>query len=209
MVTYPLNTPTSIGIESITFRAVSAVITSQSPFTFKQQVISHTGQRWEASVSLPPAHKDLAEPWVAMLLSLKGPVGTFLLGDPNRAIPQGFANIGVGNPKVDSNQTPSDTIDLKGLPNSRSNFLVAGDYVQFGAGSSATLHKVLTTVTTSATGTVSIDIWPSTRRTLSNNEVVTLVDTKGLFRLANSTTSWQIGQSSSYGINFDAVEVII
>ena len=207
-ISYPLATPTSIGIESIELRAVNAVATSQSPFTFKQQVISHTGQKWEASISIPPVHRGLAEPWVSMLTALNGPTGTFLLGDPNMVIPQGTPSLGAGTPKVSGDQTPSDTIILKGLPLNRTNFLIAGDYVQFGSASSATLHKVLTTVTTSATGTVSLDIWPSTRRTLANDEVVTLNNAKGLFRLASATTSWQINQSSTYGINFDAVEVI-
>ena len=207
-ISYPLSTPTSIGIESIELRAVSAVATSQSPFTFKQQVIAHTGQKWEASITIPPVHKDLAEPWVSMLTALKGPVGTFLLGDPNGATPQGTASLGAGTPRVNNSQTPSDTINIRGLPSNRANFLIAGDYVQFGTGSTATLHKVLTTVTTSGSGTVSLDIWPSTRRTLANDEVVTLINAKGLFRLASTTTSWQINQSSTYGISFDAVEAI-
>jgi len=207
-ISYPLDTPTTIGIESIELRAVNAVATSQSPFTYKQQVISHTGQKWEASVTIPPVRKDLAEPWVSMLTALKGPVGTFLLGDPNMAIPQGTASLGAGTPKVDGTQTPSDTISLKGLPLNRANFLIAGDYVQFGTASTSTLHKVLTTVTTSSAGTVTIDIWPSTKRSLTNDEAVVLSNAKGVFRLATTTASWQINQSSTYGISFDAVEVI-
>lgn len=207
-ISYPLDTPTTIGIESIELRAVNAVATSQSPFTYKQQVISHTGQKWEASVTIPPVRKDLAEPWVSMLTALKGPVGTFLLGDPNMAIPQGTASLGAGTPKVDGTQTPSDTISLKGLPLNRANFLIAGDYVQFGTASTSTLHKVLTTVTTSSAGTVTIDIWPSTKRSLTNDEAVVLSNAKGVFRLATTTASWQINQSSTYGISFDVVEVI-
>ena len=88
-LTYPLATPTSIGIESIELRAINAVATSQSPFTYKQQVISHGGQRWEASVSIPSVHRDKAAQWKAMLVGLKGPTGTFLLGDPDYATPQG------------------------------------------------------------------------------------------------------------------------
>jgi len=207
-ISYPIPTPTSIGIESIELRAVNAVATSQSPFTYKQQIISHGGQKWEASVNIPPVHRDLAAPWKSMLVALKGPTGTFLLGDPDYATPQGTASLGAGTPKVNGNQTPSDTINLKGLPLNRANFLIAGDYVQFGSGASSTLHKVLTTVTTSATGTVSLDIWPSTRRTLGDDEAVTLSNAKGVFRLASTTTSWQINQSSTYGISFDAVEAI-
>ena len=49
-LSYPLDTPTTIGIESIELRAVNAVAVSQSPFTYKQQVVSHGGQKWEASL---------------------------------------------------------------------------------------------------------------------------------------------------------------
>ena len=207
-ISYPLSTPTSIGIESIELRAVNAVAISQSPFTFKQQVISHGGQKWEASISIPPVHRDKAEPWVSMLTALNGPSGTFLLGDPNMVNPQGTSSLGEGSPRVNGSQAPSGSINIRGLPLNRANFLVAGDYVQFGFSSSSTLHKVLTTVTTSATGTVSLDLWPSTRRTLGDDEVVTLSGAQGVFRLASSITSWQINQSSTYGISFDAVEAI-
>ena len=91
-ITYPLSIPTTIGIENIELRAVNAVATSQSPFTYKQQIVQHTGQRWEASITIPPVKRDLAEEWVAFLLSLKGPTGTFLLGDPLGATPRGTAS---------------------------------------------------------------------------------------------------------------------
>lgn len=90
-ITYPLNTPTNIGIANITLMAESAVAVSQSPFTFTQQVVAHPGQRWAASVSLPPMKRVDAENWIAFLLSLKGQVGTFLLGDPNGVNDQGVA----------------------------------------------------------------------------------------------------------------------
>ena len=88
-ISYPLDTPTTIGIESIELRAMNAVAVSQSPFTYKQQVISHQGQIWSASVSIPSVRRDLAADWKAMLVALKGSVGTFLLGDPDYVTPRG------------------------------------------------------------------------------------------------------------------------
>ena len=88
-ISYPLNLPTTIGIESITLRAEDAVGISSSPFTYKQQIVRFSGQQWGASITIPPLRKDVTEAWVAFLLALKGPVGTFLLGDPNNCIPQG------------------------------------------------------------------------------------------------------------------------
>lgn len=90
-ISYPLSLPTSIGIANITLTANNAVAISESPFTYQQQIVAHPGQRWSATVSVPPLRREYVEPWVAMLLSLKGQVGTFLLGDPNGATPRGSA----------------------------------------------------------------------------------------------------------------------
>ena len=132
-LTYPLSTPTTIGIESIELRAVNAVAVSQSPFTYKQQVISHGGQKWEASVNIPSVHRDKAAQWKAMLVGLKGQVGTFLLGDPDYATPQGTVSSCTLTGSVGD-----DTVNVV-----MTGTLKAGDYIQLGSGSSAKLHQVL------------------------------------------------------------------
>lgn len=208
-ITYPLSLPTSIGIAEIELRANNVVGISQSAFTFDQQIVQHQGQRWEASISLPPVRKDLSEPWVAFLLSLKGPVGTFLLGDPNMATPQGSASATPGTPLVDGAVVSgASEIAVDGLPASTTGYLKAGDYIQLGSGSTATLHKVLVDVDSDAGGEATIDFWPSVRRSIADNEAVVVSGAKGNFRLASSVSSWSINNSSVYGISFDAVETI-
>ena len=195
-ISYPLNTPTTIGIESIELRAVNAVAVSQSPFTYKQQVISHQGQIWSASVSIPSVRRDLAAEWKAMLVALKGPVGTFLLGDPDYVTPRGTVS---GTPTLSGNAgdaTP--TITLTGT-------LLAGDYIQLGTGSAARLHQVL--VDRTAGTNVELEVWPSLRSTYSG-ETVIYSSPKGVFRLGQSTTSWSIDNASFYGISFDAIEAL-
>jgi len=192
-LSYPLSTPTSIGIESIEIRAVNSVAVSQSPFTFKQQVISHGGQKWEASVSIPSVRKDKAAEWKAMLVGLKGQTGTFLLGDPDYATPQGTVSsctlTGVaGQESVDVVMTGT---------------FKAGDYIQLGAGATAKLHQVLL----DQAGDGSLEIWPPLRSDYTD-ELVIFNEAKGVFRLSQSTTSWSINNASSYGISFDAVESI-
>ena len=192
-ISYPLATPTSIGIESIELRAVNAVATSQSPFTYKQQVISHGGQKWEASVTIPPVHRDLAAPWKSMLVALKGPTGTFLLGDPDYATPQGTVSSctltgDVGDETV--------TVVMTGT-------LKAGDYIQLGAGATAKLHQVLL----DQDGDGDLEIWPALRGDYSSATVV-FNSPKGVFRLNSNITSWSINNTSSYGISFEAVESI-
>ena len=193
-LSYPLDTPTSIGIESIELRAVNAVATSQSPFTFKQQIISHGGQKWEASVSIPSVHRDKAAQWKAMLVGLKGPVGTFLLGDPDYATPQGTVS---SCTLTGSAGDETATITMTGT-------LKAGDYIQLGSGASAKLHQVLL----DQDGTGPLEIWPALRSTYNNQSVV-FNSPKGVFRLATNMTSWSINNASTYGISFEAVEAVI
>ena len=193
-ISYPLSTPTSIGIESIELRAVNAVATSQSPFTYRQQIISHGGQKWEASVNIPPVHRDLAAPWKAMLVALKGPTNTFLLGDPDYATPQGtVSSCTLSGVAGDETVTVVMTGTLK-----------AGDYIQLGSGSSAKLHQVLV----DQSGDGSLEIWPSLRSDYTSATVV-FNNPKGVFRLSTNTTSWSIDNASTYGISFEAVEVLV
>ena len=193
-LSYPLDTPTSIGIESIELRAVNAVATSQSPFTYKQQIISHGGQKWEASVSIPSVHRDKAAQWKAMLVGLKGPVGTFLLGDPDYATPQGTV----------SSCTLTGNAGDESAVVSMTGTLTAGDYIQLGSGASAKLHQVLL----DQDGDGSVEIWPALRSDYTA-ETVTFNAPKGVFRLATNMTSWSINNASTYGISFEAVEAVI
>ena len=192
-ITYPLALPTSIGIAEITLSANNAVAISQSPFTFQQQIIQHPGQRWTASVTIPPVRRDLAEPWVAFLLAMNGPVGTFLLGDPNAKAPRGTATSAT---ITGAARSSSPTITMTGT-------LLAGDYIQIGSGVTATLHKVLQ----DKNGTGTVEIWPALRSTASS-ATVTLTNTVGRFRLSGTQQSFNINDASIYGISFDAVEAL-
>jgi hypothetical protein len=192
-ITYPLALPTTIGIGSIELRAVNAVKNSQSLFTYKQQVIAHTGQRWEASVSLPPVRRDLAAPWKGFLVSLKGPVGTFLLGDPDYPTPLGDVSSCV---LTGSAGDETVTVVMTGT-------LKSGDYIQLGSGATAKLHQV----NADQTGDGNLEIWPALRTDYSSSTVV-FNAAKGVFRLKENVSSWSINNTSSYGIAFEAVEEI-
>ena len=207
-ISYPLNTPTNISIANITLMAENAVAISQSPFTYQQQVVVHPGQRWSASISLPPMRRVDAESWVTFLLSLKGQAGTFLLGDPNCFNAQGSASTTPGTPLVNGASQTGDIINIDGLPVSVTGYLLAGDYIQLGSGTSTTLHKTLTNTNTNASGQATLDIWPDLRSSPANNAAVVVSSTKGHFRLRESITQWNINEISSYGITFDCVEAI-
>lgn len=192
-ISYPISTPSTIGIESITLRAVNAVATSQSPFTYKQQIVSHGGQRWEASITIPAVRRDTAADWKAFLVTLKGQQGTFLLSDPDYATPRGDVSACTLS---GSTGDESVTVVMTGT-------LKAGDYIQLGSGSTAKLHQVLV----DQTGNGTLEIWPALRDDYTSASV-TFNNAKGVFRLATNVSEWSINNSSAYGITFEAVEVI-
>jgi len=148
---------------------------------------------WEADVTLPPMNRDDAEAWVAFLMSLKGRAGSFLLHDPSAKSARGTATSAtitgaVGDDSVSVNMTGT---------------LKAGDYIQLGSASNATLHKVLQ----DKSGSGTLEIWPKLRQARTSVSAV-LVDASGVFRLASNETSWSVNDASFFGISFGATEVI-
>jgi hypothetical protein len=241
-ISFPLSMPTDvIGISNIELRADNVVGVTQSPFTYRQQVFQYSGQRWSAAIDIAPVNREFGEPWVAFLLALNGPAGTFLLGDPLGACSRGllggpggstwFLADGVWRSEgewldeVSWDETADDIffvdflvdgpqavgaseIDVKGLPISRNGVLKAGDYVQFGAAATATLHKVLLDVSSDASGEATLHIWPAMRRALVDEEPVVYENARGRFRLASNQQAWSIANNLRYGISFEAVEVV-
>ena len=193
-ISYPLTMPTNIGMASIELRTRNAVAVSMSPFTYKQQTHSYDGQMWEADVTLPPMNRDDAESWVSFLMSLKGRAGTFLLYDPSARSARGTATSVIVTGSVGD-----DSLTV----NSSNGTLKAGDYIQLGTSSDATLHKVLVDYS----GSGDLEIWPKLRR--DRTEVTAdLTNASGVFRLAANDTSWSVNNASFFGISFGATEVL-
>ena len=204
-ISYPLTLPSHTGIRSISFRAINTVGISQSPFTYAQQVVAHSGQRWEVDITLPPMKRDDAEQWVAWLVSLRGHLGTFNLGDPIGTSPRGAVG---GTPLVNGGGQIGGTLNIDGCTASVTGWLKAGDYIQLGSGSSATLHKVLQDADSDSSGEVSLDIWPYIRTAPADNAAVTTSNTVGTFRLASNEQNWDVNHASFYGMTFGAFEAI-
>ena len=205
-ISYPRALPTHTGIRQITLRAVNVTAVSESVFTLRQQVFKHSGERWEAEVTLPQMARSDAEQWVAWLLSMRGREGTFLLGDPLGATPRGSAG---GTPRVNGASQTGDSITIDGCTASQTGWLKAGDYIQLGSGAGSSLHKVLQDVSSNGAGQATIDVWPSIRTAPADNSTVVVSAGKGVFRLATSNTEWSINEIAHWGIVFPAVEAIV
>jgi len=206
-ITYPLNLPTNTGIASIEFRALNAVAYSRSPFTFAGQAHEYAGKMWTADIVLPPMRRANAEQCIAWLLSLKGRVGTFYLGDPNATVPLGSAR-DTDTILVNGAVSSGNTIDIDDAPASQTGYLKAGDYMEIGTGTSKQLFKVLTDVNTDGTGSATVDVWPNVRTSIADNASVTVEGAQGVFRLAANDQSFSIGRAANYGIVFGAIEAL-
>lgn len=179
--------------ELVVFRAKSATAISQSPFTYKQQVFKHFGERWEVDITIPSSQRDSAQEWAARLVALRGSSGTILIGDPDHPAPRGTATA-----MTVTGNAGDETITVNSLNGS----LLAGDRFQLGSGTISRLHMVLVN---KPSGAGTLEIWPPLRTSYSSASA-TLSEPKGTFRLASNVTEWSIDNASTYGISFSAVE---
>jgi len=197
-ISYPLSLPTHVGISSMELRAVNTIAYSKSPFTLAGQAHAYSGEAWEADITLPPMNRGDAEQWIAFLISLRGQVGTFRLGDPTGTAPRGTATAmtltgAAGDRTVSA--TVTSTYTLK-----------AGDYFSIVSGGNYRLHKVLQDYV--GTGSASnLEIWPALRSAYTN-VACDLSAPEGQFRLASNQQNWSINQASIYGITFGAFEAL-
>lgn len=193
-ISYPLTAPVdTIGLAQIQITPRNAVAISRSPFTFSTQVHAYSGQAWDANVTIANCKREEASEWTSFLTALRGQFGTFLLGDPDGASPQGTS----------TSATITGTSGSGSVSVTMSGSLLAGDYIQLGLASDATLHKVIQ----DQTGDGTLEIWPALRKNRSD-VWATLINPRGLFRLTTNSPSWTINSNSFYNISFQATEAI-
>lgn len=206
-ISYPRSLPTHTGISSIELRTINAVAYSRSPFTFSGEAFEYAGKMFQADVTLPPMNRSDAAQWIAWLVSMKGQVGTFYLGDPAAATPLGSAR-DTDTILVNGAVSSGNTIAIDSGPASQTGYLKAGDYMHIGSGADRQLFKVLQDVDTDGSGGATVDVWPDVRTTILDNAAVNVENTQGVFRLASNEQSWSIDNASIYGITFGAVEAL-
>ena len=201
---YPLTMPTSpSNFVTSEWRIIRTVAVSQSPFTYAQQVAKYTGSVWQTTVTLPPMKRADAGAWQSFLMQLNGRFGTFLLGDPDGKTIQGSAST-VISVNGDHSIGAFDVV-VDGCTASSTEFK-KGDYVQFGSGASSKLHMIVADITSDASGNATLQIEPSLKTALSDDDVVTYSDTKAIMRMDANDLGWNANNVSLYGISFSCTE---
>lgn len=205
-MTFPLTFP-DVTPASASFRIVRSTSSSVSPFTFRQQVYNFGGERWEGNVTFPPMTSANAANLQAFFLEMQGSYGTFLYGDPNY-LAQGARGLATGSPLVKGAAQTGNTLIVDGLANNLTGWLLKGDYIQIGAGTSARLYQVAADVNTNGSGEATLTIYPALRSSPADNAAVVVNGAVGCFRLTDNVGEWLVEEGNLYNFSFGFVEAI-
>ncbi len=206
-LSFPLALPDTPGaFRRFSMSTKSVVAVAQSPFSLKEQRQAYSGMIWIAGITLPPMKRPIAAKWIGFLRSLNGKEGTFLLGDPAGASPQG--EVGTSAPLVNGASQTGRTLITDGWDNGITGVILSGDYIQLSSGATSRLHQVVQDADSDGGGNATLEIWPELRESPANSSAIVLLNTKGVFRLAGNTTSTEVDFTSFYGLGFSAQEVL-
>lgn len=182
-MTYPIHLPDH-KFARITLKPMSATAKMQSQFSYSQDVYAFGGQAWGADVTITTRTHEAFRQWENFILRLNGLEGTFLLGDPTKAISLGSAKTNAGTPQINGAQDARQiSIAIKTGLGATTGYLLAGDHIQLGANAGARLHQVLEDVNLNASGHGMVYIWPHTRTSYVDDAPVIISEARGVFRL--------------------------
>lgn len=200
-ISYPLSFPTSFGFSSFTIGLDHAIAVTESEFTFEAQTQEHQGVAWEVSGSLELLNRDQAEEYNAFIAALKGRRGTFTLTPAGSGVPRGVAT---GTPLVNGGSQTGDELVTDGWTPSTTGILKAGDFIQLGSGSSATLHRVLADVDSDISGNATLDLAPKVVTAPNDNDPIVVTNPVGVFRMTNNLLPVEIRPPNTHTLRFSA-----
>lgn len=201
-ISYPLSLPAGNKFRTVTLRRRVVAGKQSSPFTLKRQVQLYSGERWEGEVSLVPMRaRDYAD-WNGFFLSLDGPVGTFLMGDPVREVPVGAMAQLPGAPLVDGAGQTGEALNIKGGPAGVARWAARGDYVQLGSGSTTRLHMVAQDAATDSAGKTTLYLRPRVKTAPGNNDALVVRGALGIWTLSAAEHHWTVDNAGFASITF-------
>lgn len=202
-IAYPISIPRQADIQSIKFSPMNNVAVTESVFSYKRQTVSHSGQRWMATVQLVPMTQARGRAWIAFLTKLKGVSNEFFLGDYSQ---QSIRGTGLGTPLVDGVGQSGDELAIDGAPELETGWLLEGDYFSLGTSSSKRLYMVQQDVNIDSGGSAVIDVFPDLQVTPNTSDPLDLSSPEGVFVLMDNDPKWSFSRNL-YSMSFDAVSI--
>ena len=206
-ISYPVSLPSDLVFNEMRITPNSTVGMSQSPFTAAQQTFVHPGEFWVGEFSITDyLTRERANSCIGFLLSLNGKQGTFLAGDPLGTTPLGSW---AGSPKVlGAHAVGVKTIAMDGFTAGQTGVAKAGDWFQTGSGASTHLHTVVKDANSDGGGLATLEIWPSLRAALADNDTFVTGSAKGIWRLSVNGVPWALRDGRVSGIIIPFIEAL-
>lgn len=201
-----INLPDSACIASVVMTLTSVSSVTESPFTLEQQAFKWPGQRWSASVDIPPTrNRAIASDWMSFFARLEGRYGNFLMGDPSAKAPRGVAT---GTPIVSGASQIGNTLNTSGWSNNITGILLKGDFIQIGTGANSRLHMIVEDANSNGSGQAALVIQPALRGSPANGTPINVSNPVGVFRMAQDAFSYSVAPGKIWRFSFEAVEVL-
>ena len=157
-----------------------------------------------ATAQYPPMTKAEFRPVMAFLAKCQGPLNEFDIVLPE--VSENLGDTAGSTPEVNGDQAAtSTTISMDGFAFSV-NVLKAGDLIRFT--NHTKVYMVTDDVTSSGTGTATVNITPALISGVSNNEAVTINNVPFRMTLANDGQEISIGTTEFYQYEIDLIEVL-
>lgn len=178
-ITFPITLPTNRNPVEITLDQRKSVGFSEAPSSYSSQTYEWDGEMWLLDITFQVMERAVGAPWAAALRSLRGPVGSFLYGDPMAATPLGTA---AGSPVVSATTAAkARTLPVSGGTGT----LLKGSMISIGSLLTRRMYEVQADVANLASG--NIEIWPALRAQAASGTAVALTGASSLFRLVPGT----------------------
>lgn len=160
--------------------------------------------RWEGVFTTAELSKNQMAEMSAWVLSLKGREKNFYAFDPDRKLPQGNATSQSSTPIVlGAGQIGNSLLSSGWLP-SQNGLLLAGDYIQIGAG----FHMLLENVNSDASGQSVLNFEPVLRVSPTNTAPIIFEKPIIIARLSTMVEGWTTGKNKTGTISFSWEEVL-
>lgn len=165
--------------------------------------------RWRLSMSAPQGGLSQAQAalWQTMLLQLRGGVNHLAAWDIVANAPRGTMR---GTLTLNGATTAgqSAAISITGGVGQAATTLLAGDWLQVGAGLTGQLVKVVVDATANGSGVISVTVEPPLRTAYSGGTAVTWDKALGHFKMLSAAPGWTYnpGNNLLQGFSIDLLE---
>lgn len=191
-----MSLPISAGFQSVSITGREAIDSSQSA-NLRTQVQSRGAQRWEFQCKYPPLTRA-EEAEVSAFLFGTGIGQTFTMTLPVYSDARGTASGTVRVDNASGYAFGTSTLAIDGLTGT----LLKGDFVKFAG------HSKVYRVKEDRSGSGDLDIYPSLRTAVADNEVITYDSVPFTVRINRDVHSYSVDKTGLASVSLNVIEAV-